>query len=101
MVVNKFNRRNFLKNGRRCRGRTFNYRHFPFSTSETWVLFASVGRAGDYKALVCLYLGGGADSFNMVVPRSGSEYQDYTNTRSNLALSQDDILPVSPLNIAG
>jgi uncharacterized protein (DUF1501 family) len=100
MVVNKFNRRNFLKMaavvgaGLSTTGTSlFNLRNMG--------AFASVGRAGDYKALVCLYLGGGADSYNMVVPRSGSEYQNYKNTRSNLALIQDDILPVSPLNIAG
>ena len=26
----------------------------------------------DYKALVCLFLSGGADSFNMLVPRGGA-----------------------------
>ncbi|HMS99078.1 MAG TPA: DUF1501 domain-containing protein [Saprospiraceae bacterium] len=100
MVVNKFNRRDFLKMaavvsaGLSTTGTSlFNLRNLG--------TFAAAGGSGDYKALVCLYLGGGADSFNMVVPRSGTEYQDYVNTRSNLALLTDDILPVSPLNISG
>ena len=31
------------------------------------------GTTGDYKALVCLFLFGGADSFNMLVPRGNAE----------------------------
>jgi uncharacterized protein (DUF1501 family) len=29
---------------------------------------------GDYKALVCILLSGGNDSYNMIVPKSTSEY---------------------------
>ena len=31
----------------------------------------------DYRALVCVFLFGGNDSFNMVVPRSNAEYDEY------------------------
>ncbi|MEL6867403.1 MAG: DUF1501 domain-containing protein, partial [Bacteroidota bacterium] len=48
----------------------------------------------DYKALVCLLLAGGNDSFNMLVPRSGASYQEYAKTRSNLALPKGDLLPI-------
>lgn len=57
--------------------------------------------AGEYKALVCLYLGGGADSYNMIVPKVQSEYDVYANSRSNLALPYDDLLTVNPLNAGG
>ena len=57
--------------------------------------------AGDYKALVCLYLGGGADSFNMVIPKEQSQYDTYAATRSNLALSPEDVLTVNPQNTGG
>ena len=50
---------------------------------------------GDYKAMVCILLAGGNDSFNMLVPRSGSNYTEYANTRSNLALPQGDLLPLN------
>jgi uncharacterized protein (DUF1501 family) len=40
----------------------------------------------DYKALVCLMLAGGNDSFNMLVPAGVGEYDEYATTRSNLAL---------------
>jgi len=52
-------------------------------------------RSGDYKALVCILLAGGNDSFNMLVPRSQQPYQTYAATRSNLALAQGDLLPLS------
>ena len=51
--------------------------------------------SGDYKALVCILLAGGNDSFNMLVPRNGSHYTEYATTRSNLALPQGDLLPLN------
>ena len=50
----------------------------------------------DYKALVCILLAGGNDSFNMLIPRSGADYGAYSQTRSNLAIAQNQILPISP-----
>jgi uncharacterized protein (DUF1501 family) len=49
----------------------------------------------DYKALVCLFQGGGNDSFNMLVPRGASEYAEYQATRSDLALAQNTLLPLN------
>ena len=51
----------------------------------------------DYKALVCVLLAGGNDSFNMLVPRGASEYAQYATTRSNLALPMASLLPINPL----
>ena len=48
----------------------------------------------DYKALVCLFLHGGNDSYNMLMPKSGSAYTDYQNTRSNLALDSSEMLGI-------
>jgi uncharacterized protein (DUF1501 family) len=55
---------------------------------------------GDYKALVCILLAGGADSHNMLIPRGANEYNEYLTTRSNLAIPQSQILPLnhSPIN---
>ena len=50
---------------------------------------------GDYKAMVCILLAGGNDSFNMLVPRNGSHYTEYATSRSNLALPQGDLLPLN------
>ena len=42
----------------------------------------------DYKALVCILLAGGNDSFNMLMPRGNDEYADYAATRSDLAIPE-------------
>jgi len=55
----------------------------------------------DYKALVCVFLFGGNDSFNMVVPRSAAEYDVYASSRQNLAVAQDVLLPIQPLTSDG
>lgn len=44
---------------------------------------------GEYRALVCIFLSGGNDSFNMLVPREASAYAQYFATRSNLALTPE------------
>ncbi len=63
------------------------------------------GGANDYKALVCIYLYGGNDCFNMVVPRDNAGYLDYQALRkgngvagdmSNLAIPQANLLPLKP-----
>ena len=46
-----------------------------------------VGSSGDYKALVCILLAGGCDTFNVLVPTETSEYNAYAATRSSLTLS--------------
>jgi uncharacterized protein (DUF1501 family) len=52
--------------------------------------------AGEYRALVCLFLSGGNDSFNMLVPRDAAGYAAYQSSRSNLA----DIHPIGLPNFA-
>ncbi len=55
------------------------------------------GSFGDYRALVCIFLYGGNDSFNMLVPRSNAEYGVYAAARQNLAVAQGDLLSINPL----
>lgn len=49
----------------------------------------------DYRALVCIYLHGGNDCFNMVVPRD-SGYSAYAARRSGLAVPQNQLLALNP-----
>ncbi|HJX29303.1 MAG TPA: hypothetical protein VJ885_15445, partial [Thermoanaerobaculia bacterium] len=56
---------------------------------------AAAPLAGDYKALVCIFLYGGNDSNSLLVPR-GTGYADYAAARGNLALPQASLLAVSP-----
>ncbi len=55
----------------------------------------------DYKALVCLFLAGGNDSFNMLTPLTGGEYDAYARVRGNLALARNSLLQIAPTNLGG
>ena len=46
----------------------------------------------DYKALVCIYLFGGNDSNNMIVPVDTSRYTAYQNSRGGLILPASRLL---------
>ncbi|MES2657295.1 MAG: DUF1501 domain-containing protein [Verrucomicrobiota bacterium] len=61
---------------------------------------AAQGESGDYKALVCLFLSGGNDSFNMLAPR-GAAYQEYADIRQSIALPENQLLPINPIVDAG
>lgn len=54
----------------------------------------------DYKALVCVFMLGGNDGHNMIVPLSGSALTAYKNARGSLALPDGNtaVLPVSAKN---
>ncbi|MEM7587223.1 MAG: hypothetical protein AAF560_27785, partial [Acidobacteriota bacterium] len=55
----------------------------------------------DYKALVCLFLAGGNDSFNMLVPRGATEHAEYAAIRGDLALPSASLLPITPATSDG
>src|SRR5436305_1626288 len=46
----------------------------------------------DYKALVCLFLSGGNDANNWIVPTDTTTYADYASIRGILALPQSSLL---------
>ena len=92
--------------------KTLNRRDF-LRTSGAAALFAAtpglaysqvVGGPGpfdDYKALVCVFLFGGNDSFNMLVPNTTAEYNAYAASRQNMAVLREDLLPISPASSPG
>ncbi len=58
----------------------------------------------DYKALVCVFLSGGNDSYNMLVPTEASEYANYQAVRGSVALPMsgtDALLPLNAMNTGG
>src|SRR6266436_5873246 len=56
----------------------------------------------DYKALVCIFLAGGNDSNNLILPTIQAEYDNYAAIRTPvLAIPQTSILPISPVNSDG
>ncbi len=54
---------------------------------------AAAQTAGDYRAVVCLFMFGGNDAFNMVLPTDSATWSAYTNTRSSIALLAPGTLP--------
>lgn len=54
---------------------------------------------GEYRALVCVFLAGGNDSFNVLVPREASAYATYQASRSNLALTPAQLIDISPIGL--
>jgi uncharacterized protein (DUF1501 family) len=54
----------------------------------------AAGQSSGYQALVCIFLFGGNDSNNLIVPDDTPGYQNYANVRANLALPQNSLLPI-------
>jgi len=48
-----------------------------------------------YKALVCIFLFGGNDGNNTLIPFDTSGYGSYSSLRGNLALAQNTLLPLT------
>ncbi len=49
----------------------------------------------DYRALVCLFLYGGNDANNVIIPRDSSGYSAYASARGVLALPRESLLPLT------
>ena len=64
----------------------------PFGT-----LNALAQTTTDYKALVCIFLYGGNDANNMLVPFDTAGYANYSSIRGPLAMPQNQLLPLTPL----
>jgi len=52
--------------------------------------------ASDYKALVCVFLFGGNDANNTLIPFDTTGYGQYSSLRGDLALAQNTLLPLTP-----
>ena len=59
-------------------------------------LLPALAQSGpDYRALVCVFLFGGNDSNNTIVPMDDASFQAYTSIRGSLALGASDLTPVT------
>ncbi len=64
-------------------------------------LNAVTATSGDYRALVCVFLYGGNDGNNTLVPYSQVDYNAYAKARDLIALSRDSLLPLTPASAEG
>lgn len=86
MTKQDFSRRNFLK-----------------LTASTGLVAAlgqfdlaeAAAQAADYKALVCIFLFGGNDGHNTVIPLATNEFNAYVSARGGLALTGNKLLPIT------
>ena len=69
---------------------------FPWGWTE-----AMAASNEDYKALICVFLLGGNDGNNMIVPYDIDSYAGYSSIRAALALPRNSLLPVSPPSQSG
>lgn len=56
---------------------------------------AASAPATDYKALVCVFLYGGNDADDCLIPYSQSDYNLYASQRGALAIPRDQLLPLT------
>ena len=84
----KLDRRNFLKNAG------------AVSLAGLGASLAHVAdvQAADYKALVVVFLSGGHDGNNLLVPMDDA-YNDYAKARPSLALPKDSLVPLQGTHI--
>jgi uncharacterized protein (DUF1501 family) len=91
----KWNRREFLKTT--CCTAAAGFAAASFS--RFGMMNALAQTATDYKALVCIFLFGGNDSNNMVIPYDSAGYASYKSARGGLAIPQNQLLPINPPSI--
>src|SRR6185369_3424651 len=68
---------------------------------ERFGIMNALAQSTDYRALVCIFLFGGNDANNMVMPYT--DYTSYSNARlsSGIAIPKDSLLQVSPPSLPG
>jgi uncharacterized protein (DUF1501 family) len=66
-----------------------------FSSFEA---LAQTAQTEDYRALVCVFMFGGNDANNMLIPTDSTAYSRYAAARSNLALPASSLLQIAPSN---
>ncbi len=94
----KFNRRAFLQQSM-CAA--MGASAMASTVGEFARVAAAVPPADDYKALVCLFLYGGNDGDNCVIPRSTTDYNLYAAQRGPLTIAPELLLPLTVRNSDG
>jgi uncharacterized protein (DUF1501 family) len=81
-----FSRRGFIKVGAATVG--------SLALKPFGLLPALAQNGPDYRALVCIFLFGGNDSNNSIIPMDDTSFNAYTSIRGNLALPQSNLTPI-------
>ena len=96
MAKSKMSRRNFLRTAScGAMGSTTMMSTLANLMVSNKLIASSANPPTDYKAMVCILLAGGNDSYNMLIPRDNTFYQQYATTRTNLSIPQADLLDLN------
>lgn len=97
------NRRNFLRMGASLP--MAGAASLPASLCHIGNAAAQSASSDDYKALVCIYMAGGADYANTLVPFDDTSYAAYQSYRTDIAIKKQELIdkglvlnPTVPLN---
>jgi len=83
-------RRDLLRLG----GRTLSTIGAAAAFGRAGLMTARAQSSSDYKALVCIFLFGGNDANNLLVPNETATYANYQKIRQNLALPQGSLIAI-------
>ena len=97
----KQSRRRFLRQvGSSALGTAMLHGFRNFGMANAFVQYGSQSSSvSDYKALVCLFLFGGSDGNNVIVPLEDNDYTAYQRVRGPIALPKDQLREVTPPSI--
>ena len=62
---------------------------------QAGLISAKAQTVSDYKALVCIFLYGGNDCNNLLIPNDKSTYAAYQTIRQNLAIAQGSLVSIA------
>jgi uncharacterized protein (DUF1501 family) len=89
-----FSRRRFVE----CTCKSVAALGMASSLRKFGLMSAYAQSVSDYKALVCIFLFGGNDGNNMVVPMDAAGLPNYIAKRGGLAIPQGSLLPITLAN---
>ena len=66
----------------------------PIAVALAAMASATAQAATDYRAVVCIYMGGGNDHLSTIVPYDSASYAAYANARGHLAIPRAQLAPI-------
>lgn len=73
----------------------------PFALNLAAIGAAAAQSASDYKSLVCIFLYGGNDNHNTVIPYDAASYAGYQQARRSIARERADLVALTPPTTQG
>ena len=96
-MTRRHSRREFLK---RASALSFLGAGAPFALNLAGIGAASAQTAPGYRAIVCLFLFGGNDHTNTIIPYDPTEHAEYVNARQSIAFARDALTPTATAPVA-